>query len=267
MFNDTSGYDNAIIGFAAGAAQKSGYQNTYVGSEAGRYCDDGYNNVFIGYQAELNSKANNSVFLGKKAGIDMDSDHTLAIENTTSTTPLIVGGFEDDRVGINRTRANMNSGATFQVGGNASKSTSGSWSANSDKRLKTQIAYMDSEEMLHKILQLKGATYEWNDTVTGTPRPEGIQYSFIAQDIEKVWPSKITKDGQGYLMTAYGDYDPMFVESVRALNNKIEELQFYVKKLENDNEKLKVDASEIDAQKEQKIEKLGDRLDELEVFI
>jgi hypothetical protein len=70
---------------------------------------------------------------------------------------------------------------------------------------------------------MKGVTYEWNDSVTGYSRPEGTQYGFIAQDLQQVWPSKISEDGLGYLKTAYGDYDPMFVEAIKALYSELQQ--------------------------------------------
>lgn len=121
---------------------------------------------------------------------------------------------------------------TLEVNGTASKTVAGSFIANSDQRLKKNIKPLESTKILNKVLQMQGVTYEWNDTKTGYERPNGTQTGFIAQDIEKIWPEKIKKDAQGYLMTAYSDYDPMFVEAIKALYQKIQ-------KLENENQKLK----------------------------
>ena len=125
------------------------------------------------------------------------------------------------RVGIHRVATSNR----LEVNGTASKSSSGDWLANSDARLKKNITPLKSEEMLEKILALRGVNYEWNDTQTGDDRPAGVQYGFIAQDIQKVFPELVEEDNLGYLQTGYGTYDAMYVESIRALNSKIENLE------------------------------------------
>ena len=131
----------------------------------------------------------------------------------------------------------------LEVEGNASKTTAGSWLANSDARLKKNIRPLSSEEMLEKILALQGVTYEWNDDKTGTKRPEGFHYGFTAQNIQEIFPSLVTEDKQGFLQTPYGTYDAMTVEAIRALNDKIE-------KLAAENAKLRTQSSELAQLKE-----------------
>lgn len=133
------------------------------------------------------------------------------------------------------------------LNGNASKSVAGSWNANSDKRLKKDIVQLDSREMLKRLLRLKGVSFEWDDDKTGFERPEGTQIGFIAQDIEKAFNTTqfVSKDDHGYLVSAYGTYDPVIVEAIRALNDKVEE-----------NEKLKETVNELER-----------RLDRLEKMI
>ena len=123
---------------------------------------------------------------------------------------------------------------TLEVYGNASKATPGDWLGNSDHRLKTNSQQLNPKQTLDRLLSLKGITYEWNDDQTGRQRPEGLQYGFTAQNIQSVFPSLVTEDAQGYLQTAYGTYDPMYVEAIRALQNQI-------KVLEKENKQLKAD--------------------------
>ncbi len=113
----------------------------------------------------------------------------------------------------------------LEVEGNASKSAAGDWLANSDARLKKNIKTFTETEALDKLLKLRGVTYEWNDDKTGSKRPEGIQYGFVAQEIEKVFPENVQEDNLGYLQTAYGTYDALYVQSIKKLNNKIEQLE------------------------------------------
>lgn len=113
---------------------------------------------------------------------------------------------------------------TLEVEGEASKTNPGSWVGNSDSRLKKNIETISEEEALAAILKLRGVTYEWNDNKTGAKRPEGVQYGFIAQELQEVFPEKVTEDALGYLQTAYGDYDPIVVQAIKALHTKIETL-------------------------------------------
>ena len=131
--------------------------------------------------------------------------------------------FEDasGNVGIGRTPMTN----VFEVEGEASKTTPGSWVGNSDARLKKEIQPLNSDKMLQRLLDLQGVTYEWNDDKTDSKRPEGVQFGFIAQNIQEVFPTLVEEDKLGYLQTAYGTYDAMTVEAIRALNDKIEKLK------------------------------------------
>ena len=121
---------------------------------------------------------------------------------------------------------------TLEVEGQASKTTAGAFVANSDERLKKDIETITGETALSKIEKMRGVTYLWDDDKTGSKRPEGLQYGFIAQELMEVFPEKVTKDNLGFYQTAYGDYDPIFVEAIKELKTKNEKLQEKVKSLE-----------------------------------
>lgn len=241
--------DNVAIGTSAQQGAWTGNNNVSLGNESMRYVTkgnfnvaignkafrggsyefdwNGSRNVCMGYEAlASNLYGNGNVAIGYRAGFSETTSNNLYIDNSDTLAPLIGGKFLSNRVGINRLLSDINTtNYTFQVGGDASKDVAGNWASHSDRRLKKNIQVLNSQEILQKLLQLQGVTYEWNDKVTSTKRPEGIQYGFIAQNIEEVFPSKIKKDANGYLMTAYGDYDPMVVEAIRALNQRIEMLE------------------------------------------
>ncbi|WP_415328785.1 tail fiber domain-containing protein [Chryseobacterium sp. MMS23-Vi53] len=132
----------------------------------------------------------------------------------------------DGKVGIGRVPTTN----ILEIEGNASKTTAGSWIANSDARLKKDIQEIPSNEALDKLLRMKGVYYYWNDNKTGINRPKEKQIGFIAQNIKEIFPDKVTTDSKGYLQTAYGDYDAILVEAIRALNQKIERLELELKK-------------------------------------
>ncbi|MCU0341801.1 MAG: tail fiber domain-containing protein [Spirosomaceae bacterium] len=170
-------------------------------------------------------------FTNAKARIEMRAANTWSATNTgaaidfwttaaTGTTPQVSMTLSaPGNLGIGRLPT---AGFRLEVEGDAAKNTAGNWSSHSDRRLKKNITYLNSHDALAKVMQLKGVTYEWNDTQTGSKRPEGIQYGFVAQEIKEVFPTKVRTDDKGFLMTAYGDYDPMLVESIKALKQLID---------------------------------------------
>ncbi|MBW2938604.1 tail fiber domain-containing protein [Aureisphaera sp. CAU 1614] len=142
----------------------------------------------------------------------------------------------DGKMGVMRNPATN----TLEVEGDASKSTAGSWLANSDQRLKKEIKSISGETALDKIEKMRGVTYLWNDDKTGTKRPEGLQYGFIAQELMEVFPEKVTKDNLGFYQTAYGDYDPIFVEAIKELKDEVDTLS-------EENQKLKAQLSKYES--------------------
>ncbi len=256
-YNEINGSYNTSIGYGALTGSRNANGNTAVGfyalnrttttpvfsSSAGDNTaigvlslqdnQTGNNNVGVGGRTLFNNiNGSSNIAVGANAGYNETGSNKLYIENSNSASPLIGGDFSLDRIGINRDITAISStNFTFQVGGDASKDVAGSWASHSDRRLKKNIKPLESETVLQQLLKLQGVTYEWNDTVTRTKRPIGIQFGFIAQNIQEVFPSKIKEDSQGLLMTAYGDYDPMIVEAIRALNNKITKLEEENKRL------------------------------------
>ena len=145
-------------------------------------------------------------------GWSQASTRFFVYDQNTGTNPLVI---KNGRVGLGDRDATTN---MLEVNGNASKSTAGSWLANSDARLKKDIQPIKSA--LQKLMQLEGITYQWNDNKTGIKRPEGIQMGFTAQNIQAVFPGEVSTDAQGFLQTAYGTYDALIVEAIKELKNE-----------------------------------------------
>jgi len=245
--DNTTASSNAFYGENSGNKTDTGGSNTFIGSSSGKFNVTGNNNTYLGWATGLLATGSNNVFLGSEAGRNETGSNLLYIENSGSAFPLIWGDFAANRVGVNRVAATN----TLEVGGDASKSSSGSWLANSDSRLKKNIIALDGQTMIEKLISMKGVSFEWDDDKTGIDRPEGIQIGFIAQDLEKVWPENVEMDNQGYLQTAYGDYDPMFVESIKFLYSEIEQLKQNLKEKEAENKHLKHEVSAIGSKLDQ----------------
>ena len=101
---DSDGSDNVMIGNnAGGSLNHSGNNNVYLGSYAGWDNQTGSNNTFAGYEAGRESTGSNNVFIGYQAGYNETGDNKLYIENSSSSTPLIYGEFDNDLLRINGT--------------------------------------------------------------------------------------------------------------------------------------------------------------------
>lgn len=156
---------------------------------------------------------------------DTNSDSRFNIYNSVAGDILRING--DGNVGLLRNPTTNR----FEVNGDASKTTAGSWLANSDRRLKTNITTILPQDALNKIIKLRGVTFYWNDNKTGNDRPKNLQLGFIAQELQEVFPEKVFTDKQGYLQTAYGDYDPVIFQAIKALDDKIKNLEIQILEL------------------------------------
>lgn len=255
MHTNISGSLNTGVGYNAIGSNKTGVANVALGyaalivndgqnnTTAGYYVFDqnttGLNNVAIGLNAlHANITGSSNVTIGSLAGFNESGSNKLYIDNAitpfTALTPVIGGDFAANKVCIacNMANTGVNDFSTrsevFQVTGNAFKTLgSGLWIFPSDRRLKTKIVSLNRAEMLSKILMMQGVNYE----LIANPE-QSMQYGFIAQDLRKIFPTKVYENKSGFLSSSYGDYVPMFVEAIKALNEKVvklEERQFDIK--------------------------------------
>jgi hypothetical protein len=114
---DTAGVGNTCVGFGAGLGDGSLNRRNYnciFGMEAGGGLTTGSNNVFIGNKAGWgNATGNDNIYLGDSAGYNETDSNELFIDNSPTSTPLIYGDFETDRIGIN----NSSPDSTLTTGG------------------------------------------------------------------------------------------------------------------------------------------------------
>lgn len=172
---------------------------------------------------------------------------------------------KDGKIGIGN--INPQGSHALSVNGTASKNSSGSWSGHSDRRLKKNIQSLSPADILQKVLSMRGVSYEWSDDMTGLERPEGVQYGFIAQELQESWPGKITTDNKGYLMATYGDFDPMFVEAIRSLYQETQDLHHIIEDLKAEEDRLKTQNNNMTAQLESllsKFDSMENKVEKLE---
>lgn len=227
LYLNEIGSKNNALGYRSMYAHETGDDNVVVGYSALKKNSFGSKNVAIGSEALFNSLGSGNVAIGYRAGYNVNAgDDKLYIANSETSSPLIGGDFGAKKVSIGRNLTTFGANdflirtETFQVEGEAFKTVgNGNWIFSSDRRLKKNIVSLNSHEMLEKLLQMQGVTYEMKDE-----NQKGIHHGFIAQDLRKIFPTKIKENAAGYLSADYGSYDAILVEAIKALNENIENL-------------------------------------------
>jgi len=206
FLGDETGYNNngnwnVFLGNSSGYSNLVGENNVFLGIESGHENKQGNNNVFIGSAAGYeNMTGSNNVFLGSNAGYYETKSDRLYIENTDtdSTDALIFGNFENDVLQVNYSLGvgRYPEENEFEVEGDASKATAGSWFANSDRRIKTDISEIDNAyEILLKLHPVKFRySDEWmklNPSIKNK-----YYYNFIAQEYQQVFPESVKGSGE-----------------------------------------------------------------------
>ena len=110
----------------------------------------------------------------------------------------------------------------------------------SDERLKKNISNLDSKKSLDQINSLQGVNYEWKEG------REGVQFGFIAQQVEKVFPEMISEhsrlgDGENGQLDERITWKrirekqivPLLVESVKELTDLVKKQQTQINELKS----------------------------------
>ncbi len=103
--------------------------------------------------------------------------------------------------------------------------TATDFSATSDERLKNIVQEVDNAIKL--VESLRGVEYHWNDMakVIGVSNDDRKQVGLIAQDVEKLYPTLVTKGEDGYLRVSYDRLVPILVEAIKELNERVKRLE------------------------------------------
>jgi hypothetical protein len=101
-YSNTGGDYNTFLGWYAGNSNTTGYFNTFLGMAAGNSNTTGHDNTFLGDSAgNYNTTGNGNVFLGHWAGYNETGSNKLYIDNSATSTPLIYGEFDNNKLTIN----------------------------------------------------------------------------------------------------------------------------------------------------------------------
>lgn len=104
-------------------------------------------------------------------------------------------------------------------------------SVSSDLRLKTNLS--KNEDGLSKILELKPYVYTFKDDANKIP-----QVGVVAQDLQKVFPTAVTKGKDGYLRIRWDEMLYAAINAIKTLNSKIEKIALDISEMEADISKI-----------------------------
>ncbi|MCO6465458.1 MAG: hypothetical protein J5I53_02470, partial [Bradyrhizobiaceae bacterium] len=123
LFSATTGGSNVAIGTSASFNNVTGSNNTVVGTEAGNASGSTSNNTFIGWRAGNLTTGSGNVMIGSDVGDAAGFAgfaNRLAIDNSNTLTPLILGNFATDQLTLN---VATGTAASFLVEGTAQTAT------------------------------------------------------------------------------------------------------------------------------------------------
>jgi hypothetical protein len=207
-FRNTTGYYNSFTGAEAGYHNETGHQNTFSGTFAGYYNFTGMRNTYIGRNAGYtNQTGSDNVFLGYRAGYYEAESQKLYIANSSTTSPLIYGEFNNNLLKIN-----------------------GTLIMASDGRLKKDIEPINSA--LEKVMLLNGVSYKWKSAEGGSRGfASDREIGLLAQNVETVLPELVHTDGQGYKAVAYDKMVAVVIEAMKEQQKEMKEKDTRIAKL------------------------------------
>jgi hypothetical protein len=156
-------------------------------------------------------------------GIGTDSPSEIFVVQGTSAASqfLIDNNQSSDSIGYRIIRSDSATSLTFN-GHTMNGTIGGTWTENSDKRLKENVETI--EGALSKVKGLRGVSYTLKDSTDYETDTESKHIGFIAQECEKILPEVVhTADDEKALKSiSYGQIVSVLVEAVKELSDKIE---------------------------------------------
>jgi hypothetical protein len=159
-------------------------------------------------------------------GFGTPGSPNFSVRNARSSGNILLLPGSGGRVGISRTPV-VNA---LEVEGNASKTTSGSWLANSDGRIKTDIAAITNA--LATLGRVRLVSFRYTDAYRAAHPiiPDKHYLNVVAQEFREVFPGEVKSSGEklpdGSDEILQVDTHPLTIYSAAAiqeLNRKLEE--------------------------------------------
>jgi hypothetical protein len=92
----------------------------------------------------------------------------------------------------------------------------------SDKQFKTDIRLVDKDEINNIIKNLEVVKYKWNrDKFPKRNFDNKEHIGLIAQDVEKIVPSLVYTDKNGYKSISYNKLTPILLDMIKQLESRV----------------------------------------------
>ncbi len=204
--------------------------NCIVGgsNNTGAYTQGIKNSIAFGDGVTVNN--DNSLVIGK--GCSTEGNQSAAIgEGTWSKmeAQFVCGKYNkfDETsalfiVGNGTGNADAARSTAFYVTTGGKAFVQGGVELTSDSRMKTNVNTIGTA--LDNVLKLRGVTFYWDKTKIPSSS-DNLQYGFIAQEVEKIFPDLVTTDSNGYKTMNYIGVIPVLTEAVKELKKENEELK------------------------------------------
>lgn len=267
------GDQNTIIGGYIQSQGSPGSNNTLIGYNAGQFLDtdiggnESVNNIIIGSNAgpAKKSRLSNRLYIDIEKSDDpliegnffadlVTVNHYNAINGTEHLTGFRINNSDRDLYwNLNTNNAgSLNLFSTgmitpsFQFKQGGSLAMSGILTASlviasninqpSDIRFKKEIGSLKSP--LNVVQNLRGVSHLWNrEDFPNKSFSDGLEYGFIAQEIEEVLPELVHTDSEGYKSVNYTKVIPILVEAIKEME---EEMSLNIKSLQSQNTALQL---------------------------
>jgi trimeric autotransporter adhesin len=257
LANNERGGANTAMGTQALFSNITGDVNTAIGYQALPSNTTGGGNTAIGAGALLDATGNNNIAVGDAAGLFVTmGDNNIDIGNNG-----VAGDFDTIRIGSSVQGAIYLAGIAGQVVGAGGTTcyvdNDGKLGVLlSSRRFKTDIADMGAAS--ETLLALRPVTFRYKPELDKRCTP---QFGLVAEEVAKVNPDLVTRDGKGELTTVrYEAVNVMLLNEFLKEHRKVEELQASIAQQRKDFQaaiaQQQKDSQATAAQQERQIETL-----------
>jgi trimeric autotransporter adhesin len=238
LFSNTTGDRNAVLGFQALRQNTTGHFNTAIGEVALQQNTIGSSNSAFGKSALYgNTTGNFNTASGAQALQNNTTGHFNVALGAGAGSGVITA---DDVICIGRAVAGANVGGTCFIGNIRGVTTQNAnalpvlidgagqlGTASSSKRFKHDIKPIGKAS--EGILALQPVTFHYKSDSANIP-----QFGLIAEEVEKVHPDLVVRDGNGEIYTVrYDQVNAMLLNEFLKEHRKVEQQQATITELKS----------------------------------